>query len=318
MFGISLTAANQQKQRAEQTRSLYAVPVTRSGASATSSPQRLDGYVQHSKVAPSYSAAACSGSGGSSNSYTPVYDHHRSADVYRKQSDDVVYAVPKATPTVILGEEYQESSHFQRQDWFRRKSHTRKHSGNKDDSPRMRRSASDESLANLPTSMLTSPEVSGSKKPASHRKGRAPAPPVALHQLDCMELSRSQSDANLGLASDASGNCGQDEGHCRISVPVSMSLETPSRPKHPAKRSQSTPHIDEVDRSYDSSTLSDDDSTPHVSRSNSRGKDYRAVNSAWETAYGALTVPVPAPIHIIVSQDGSGSIIYPNLTGNYT
>jgi len=68
-------------------------------------------------------------------------------------------------------------------------------------------------------------------------------------------------------------------------------------------RSQSTPHIDEVlDRSYDSSTLSDDDSTPHVSRSNSRGKDYRAVNSAWETAYGALTVPVPAPIHIIVSQ----------------
>ena len=73
-------------------------------------------------------------------------------------------------------------------------------------------------------------------------------------------------------------------------------------------RSQSTPRMDEVDCSYDSSTLSDDDSTPHVSRSNSRGKDYRAVNSAWETAYGALTVPVPAPIHIIVSQDGSGGV----------
>jgi len=307
---LGLTAANHQQQQ-QQSRSLYSVPVrsaTKASAS-TSASASASAFVGHSKVGASYSAAAAS------TTYTPVYEHHRKPEaIYRKLSEDVVYAVPKATPTVILGEEYQESTssqHFQRQDWFRRKSHTRKTSaGAKEDCCHhmgMRRSASDESLINLPmTSMTSSTDVCGSKKPASHRKGRAPAPPcLGNRRPDVMELSRSKSDANLGHPDPISADsCAHDLDDSRL-------INLPQGQK--TTRSQSTPHIDEVDRSYDSSTLSDDDSTPHVSRSNSRGKDYRAVNSAWETAYGALTVPVPAPIHIIVSQDGSGSIIYPNL-----
>ena len=74
-------------------RSMYVVPLH------SKSTPRLDSFGAHGKVSASYSAAT-------SASYTPVYDHHR-PDVYRKLSDDVVYAVPKATPTVILGEEYQ-------------------------------------------------------------------------------------------------------------------------------------------------------------------------------------------------------------------
>ncbi|XP_071440118.1 uncharacterized protein [Hetaerina americana] len=43
-----------------------------------------------------------------------------------------------------------------------------------------------------------------------------------------------------------------------------------------------------ADRSCDSSTLSDDDSTPHVSRSNSRGKDCHAAPATWDDLYGSV------------------------------
>ncbi|KAI9554319.1 hypothetical protein GHT06_019591 [Daphnia sinensis] len=293
--------------RMDQTRSMYAVPSIRNGDKngiQNGSIRLLDSYGKLN---------------GGPSSYTPVYNHSRPDAVYRKMSDDAVYAVPKATPTVVLGEEYQSSgSHFQRQDWFRRKSHNRKQSGGvKFDSPPMSgmmlcRSASDESLANVNQSS----EIhyhQNYKKPAAHRKGRAPAPPVGSRMaMDCMELSRrSKSDANLDLEGL---RFYVDEPDRRANGHKSPSCSGGSiRPSH------STPHItaeeqaSTADRSYDSSTLSDDDSTPHVSRSNSRGsKDYRAVNSAWESTYGALTVPVPAPIHIIVSQDGMGSIVYPS------
>ena len=329
--------------RSEQSRSMYAVP----NISGIQSAPRLDAYGKLN-AGPS--------------SYTPVYNHRPEA-IYRKLSDDVVYAVPKATPTVVLSEEFQSaSSRFQRQDWFRRKSHNRKQSGGVkfDDSPPlggggpMRRSASDESLANVNSSSMQDGHYhhhhmhqhmhyqSNNKKPAAHRKGRAPPPPAngRMMMMDCMELSRrSKSDAHLDA--DALRLASQDETDRRSSV-VNYAkhhhsgeqsyhnyhhnhIHHQQQHQHSSMRpSLSTPHISEdpsgssssttlADRSYDSSTLSDDDSTPHVSRSNSRGsKDYRAVNSAWESAYGALTVPVPAPIHIIVSQDGTGSIVYPN------
>ena len=322
--------------RSEQNRSLYAVP----NISGIQSAPRLDAYGKLN-AGPS--------------SYTPVYNHRPEA-IYRKLSDDVVYAVPKATPTVVLSEEFQSAaSRFQRQDWFRRKSHNRKQSGGVkfDDSPppgSMRRSASDESLANVNSSSMQDAhyhhmhhhmhhQSNNNKKPAIHRKGRAPAPPAngrMMMSMDCMELSRrSKSDAHLDA--EALRSTGQDETDRRSSVNYSKHLHATDHHNHhhhfhhpqqinyhhhsmsssSMRPSLSTPHISDdpsgsssstilADRSYDSSTLSDDDSTPHVSRSNSRGsKDYRAVNSAWESAYGALTVPVPAPIHVIVSQDGS-------------
>lgn len=311
MRSRSTTASAAVSSRADQTRSMYAVPSIR-GADKNNVQPRLDTYGKLN---------------GGPSSYTPVYDHSRPDAVYRKLSDDVVYAVPKATPTVVLGEEYQSSgSHFQRQDWFRRKSHNRKQSGGvKFDSPPMsgmmlRRSASDESLANV----SQAPEIhyhQNYKKPAAHRKGRAPPPPIGGTRItmDCMELARrSKSDANLDIDGLRFG--GHDEPDRRSQNKNQIHQMQPSSAS--MRSSHSTPHItaeeqaSTIDRSYDSSTLSDDDSTPHVSRSNSRGsKDYRAVNSAWESTYGALTVPVPAPIHIIVSQDGTGSIVYPSSNG---
>ncbi|XP_037081577.1 rho GTPase-activating protein 20-like [Pollicipes pollicipes] len=68
----------------------------------------------------------------------------------------------------------------------------------------------------------------------------------------------------------------------------SPAAHAPAEPPRDWQRSRSTPHIDEVDRSYDSSTLSDDDSTPHVSRSNSRSKDCALANDLWERTYGTL------------------------------
>lgn len=312
--GVSTTTATQNSSsRIDQARSMYAVP---------SSTQRIADNGIYGKL------------NSIPSSYTPVYSDQR---VLRKLSDDVVYAIPKATPTVVLAEEFvqsQSSSSFQRQDWFRRKSHnrTKSQSGGvkfddecDHDSPRLRRSASDESLANVTSSDMLYHHhhhnayhhhqngINNSKKPASHRKGRAPAPPRS-NVMDCMELSRrSNSVAQLDGGDAGMRFINQDEPDRRShhqnkngSSSVRSSGQASLRP------SLSTPHINNGgDRSYDSSTLSDDDSTPHVSRSNSRGsKDYRAVNSAWESAYGALTVPVPAPIHIIVSQDGTGSIVY--------
>lgn len=293
--------------RVEQTRSMYAVP--------TSTQRLVEG--NYGKL------------GSIPATYTPVYDQQR---VLRRVSDDVVYAVPKATPTVVLAEEFVQSpSSFQRQDWFRRKSHNRKQSGGvkfeDEDLPPMRRSASDESLANDAHHYHHHhhhylQNGGNGKKPAVHRKGRAPAPPRPV-MMDCMELSR-RSNSVTHLSHEAL-RVSQDEPDRRSSANSSsqFSKSVGHYAGHSMRPSLSTPHIGDdqgrngtADRSYDSSTLSDDDSTPHVSRSNSRGsKDYRAVNSAWESTYGALTVPVPAPIHIIVSQDGTGSIVYPTNGG---
>ena len=59
------------------------------------------------------------------------------------------------------------------------------------------------------------------------------------------------------------------------------------------------------EESYDSSTLSDDDSTPHVSRSNSRSKDSAAVTSAWESVYGSLGGPLVHAAPANVCQDAA-------------
>ncbi|KAF4517414.1 hypothetical protein B566_EDAN005023 [Ephemera danica] len=211
----------------------------------------------------------------------------------RKGTDDSVYGKARhSTP---------KNSNFQRQDWFRQRSHLKRlnsggskpsqssgsssssssssgSGGNQEkDKNVLRRSASEESL-------LNSYRNSGNKRPALHSKGRAPAPPQAPprrpHHAHYV-LSRSKSAHHL--ASELEDSLSQ-------SLPVKPSV-VPAQCEDWA-RSQSTPHIaaatslavDEVERSYDSSTLSDDDSTPHVSRSNSRGKDCPAANNPapWE------------------------------------
>jgi len=195
--------------------------------------------------------------------------------------------------------------------------------------PGMRRSASDESLLNdTPPEQHTYNEHNMTrllKRPALHRKGRAPPPPLPvttssppdpqengyscysgtpiLRSKSAHLLCEPETPVHTYGSRETSGSSleGSDagSGHCKA-LRITPAPEDWSR-------SRSTPHIsatslDDADRSYDSSTLSDDDSTPHVSRSNSRGKDCAAANSAWESAYGSSPMPEllvhAAPINI--------------------
>ncbi|XP_022252648.1 uncharacterized protein LOC106468588, partial [Limulus polyphemus] len=113
----------------------------------------------------------------------------------------------------------------------------------------LRRSASEESLAQVFTNQ------SPTKRPANHRKGPAPSPP-STQTLKIGDSSVDNTLTSLPLKTD-------------------LSAWSPRQTKKNLdwKRSQSTSKIDEIDHSHDSSTLSlvsSDDSTPHVSRSNSR------------------------------------------------
>lgn len=254
---------------------------------------------------------------------------------------------------------------FQRQDWFRQRSHLKRlnsggsgsggggsgksgtrTSGSSSGSassgvgglhrhayrspgPGMRRSASDESLLNDTVTehrACDERDVTGLlKRPALHRKGRAPPPPPPIPNSPPPEpqettyscyaatpMSRSKSAHLLSepeipthtyLSRETSGTSLEASD---VGLGHHKALRITPVPED-WSRSRSTPHIaatslDDADRSYDSSTLSDDDSTPHVSRSNSRGKDCAAANSAWESAYGSTPVPEllvhAAPINI--------------------
>ncbi|XP_076373818.1 uncharacterized protein LOC143258561 [Tachypleus tridentatus] len=113
----------------------------------------------------------------------------------------------------------------------------------------LRRSASEESLAQVFTSQ------SPTRRPANHRKGPAPSPP---------------STQTLKI-----GDNSVDNG---VTSKIDLSAWSPRQTTKNLnwKRSQSTSKIDEIDHSHDSSTLSlvsSDDSTPHVSRSNSRVRE---------------------------------------------
>ncbi|PSN53413.1 hypothetical protein C0J52_21377 [Blattella germanica] len=275
-------------------------------------------------------------------------------------SEDSIYARP-AQPQPIPQQQQQQSQspstsavinpNFQRQDWFRQRSHLKRlnsggsgsggsrksgthTSGSSSGSassgvgglhrhayrspgPGMRRSASDESLLNdtvTEQNQYDERDATGMlKRPALHRKGRAPPPPPPVPASNLPEsreptyscypgtpMLRSKS-AHLLCEPDTSTctylahensalggtsmDCADVNSSHRKAIRVTTAPEDWSR-------SRSTPHIaasslDDADRSYDSSTLSDDDSTPHVSRSNSRGKDCAAANSAWESAYGS-------------------------------
>lgn len=272
---------------------------------------------------------------------------------------------------------------FQRQDWFRQRSHLKRLNSGGTGSPAssksnhqnsgsssgsassgvgglhqhnyrsantntlIRRSASEESLLNdlsEPAGYEGENNLSIYKRPALHRKGRAPPPPPPLNSSPSSDpiyssyspatpITRSKSAHHLcsepesqthayvlhdsSIADLSENGNGLQNSNCRITrnghrKAARTSMEDWSR-------SRSTPHIpvlDEIDRSYDSSTLSDDDSTPHVSRSNSRGKDCAAANSAWENAYGSAPSELlvhAAPINI--QEESSSDSEHPSKMG---
>ncbi|XP_043211785.1 uncharacterized protein LOC122376141 [Amphibalanus amphitrite] len=166
-----------------------------------------------------------------------------------------VYARPPARHT---------NTNFKRQDWTRQH-HPLRRAGRQLGEGRapMRRSASEESLLNNYSNY-------GRASPAARRVSPPPTPARASLSPP---MVRSKSAHHIVERRDAG--------------PPASTARDPPTPSD-WQRSRSTPHIDEVDRSYDSSTLSDDDSTPHVSRSNSRSKDCALANDLWERTYGTL------------------------------
>ncbi|KAJ8893485.1 hypothetical protein PR048_006083 [Dryococelus australis] len=299
----------------------------------------------------------------STREYVRVYGgwEERVQECCRNMSDDSVYARPQNSPGqgVI-------NSNFQRQDWFRQRSHLKRlnsggtssgssskssyhasgsssgsassgvgglhHHSYRNTGPNglIRRSASEESLLNGVSELNSYDDEDGVgvKKPALHRKGKAPLPPHPANASSLLEvrdnytcykpatpITRSKSAHHLHMELDGPSPYAKKDTvnftrqDADVLVDTSGHVIRPHRSGHRKaarsstedwSRSRSTPHIatvalEEVDRSYDSSTLSDDDSTPHVSRSNSRGKDCAAANSAWESAYG--TAPTELLVH---------------------
>ncbi|XP_043242772.1 rho GTPase-activating protein 20-like [Amphibalanus amphitrite] len=204
--------------------------------------------------------SACSSGRGSDNSYrhrpvdgSTIYASPRRPSVSR-ESPEAVYArppPPRHTP-----------SNFKRQDWTRQH-HPARRSGRPGFDPKssLRRSASEESLV----------KMCGPREPARP----TPEPESRPSPSRSPPMVRSRSAHHLAQRRDAR-------------LAPAPPRDTPPAPSSAWARSRSTPHIDDADRSYDSSTLSDDDSTPHVSRSNSRSKDCSLANDLWERTYGAV------------------------------
>lgn len=187
--------------------------------------------------------------------YVRVYGgwEERVQDCCRNRSNSIYSQAIRSGSGVI-------NPNFQRQDWFRQRSQLKRlnSGGTPVTSDQMQRSASEESLLDE----HSKDDCDVPKRPALHSKGRAPPPPPVP-----TPLPRSKSAHHLCTPRSLNESP-------RNAVRRQNALEI--NRLHDAMVSRSTPHID-AERSYDSSTLSDDDSTPHVSRSNSRGKDCTGV-----------------------------------------
>ncbi|XP_022256815.1 uncharacterized protein LOC106471659 [Limulus polyphemus] len=156
-----------------------------------------------------------------------------------KGQDESVYNSSNCNFNVMI-------NHMKNRDLSRQSVHmSADHIGEFHSTLSLRRSASEESVAQSHTSQFST------KRPANHQKGPAPSPPAK--QTLKME--------NGSTVISASWN-----------TEYKWSPYQTTKAKD-WKRSQSTSKIDEIDHSHESSTLSlvsSDDSTPHVSRSNSR------------------------------------------------
>ncbi|KAK7072526.1 hypothetical protein SK128_025210 [Halocaridina rubra] len=235
----------------------------------------------HARIQVTYSTPGYS-HGQQSKEYTRVYQSRqdRLSDVYRKcQEEEAIYSIPAgASGNIMNAPPFVVNSNFQRHDWMRRRSNLRKVSRSNSGDGGLVRSTSEESLLNkyngIEYGVSLGPAGVSSKRPAHHGKGRAPPPPPGDEQDNCPELGGRESPIRRSKSAHYLTDPMQ-EGRTGRSPDNTPAVSRSS--SHDAvswQRSKSTPQIhEEADRSYDSSTLSDDDSTPHVSRSNSRGKE---------------------------------------------
>ncbi|KAK6627872.1 hypothetical protein RUM44_010352 [Polyplax serrata] len=246
--------------------------------SSTTTPTHNANFHAHNKVSPSYSVPGGNSNLGpsaltatSNREYVRVYGgwEERVQDCCRNRSNSI-YA--QAVRSGVI------NSNFQRQDWFRQRSQLKRLNSGGTAPDAGNRSASQESL--LTTHAKDEMEVSG--RQGMHCKDRTQQPMPT-------PLPRSKSSHHLFTT------------HTLKESPRNMLRRTVML--DPATVTElhdgmSSSHMD-GDRSYDSSTLSDDDSTPHVSRSNSRGKDCTvSVDQVYSLCDERLVHAAPAQVTV--------------------
>ncbi|KAK3893459.1 hypothetical protein Pcinc_002722 [Petrolisthes cinctipes] len=257
---------------------------------------------EHARVQVTYSTPGYSHcTPAQAKEYTRVYQNRqdRMGDAYRKgQEEESIYSVPSgASPNMINPPPFVVNSNFQRHDWMRRRSNLRKVSRSSSGDGSLVRSTSEESLLNkyngLDYGLALGPGDVGCKRPAQHGKGRAPAPPPGEELDDTLVGAGRESPIRRSKSAHYLTEPAKEERIGRSPDNTPAVSRSSSHDAVAWQRSRSTPQIhDEADRSYDSSTLSDDDSTPHVSRSNSRGKEYGGGGlNTWEAVCGTEHTP---------------------------
>lgn len=228
----------------------------------------------HTRVQITYSTPNYPANSIGNKEYQPqLYSPERLLDSSRISYDqDGIYSVPNNDHSQQEIENI--NSNFQRDDWMRRKSNLRKVTKTNSGDGGLTRSTSEESLLNKYNShefgMSLGPGgAAGHRHPSDNRTCSPPTIEYDDNGYLCRNSAIRRSRSAHHLAEIRREKLKDHSSENIPSIVRSSSQDTISW-----LRSRSTPHIpDEADRSYDSSTLSDDDSTPHVSRSNSRGKE---------------------------------------------
>lgn len=236
---------------------------------------------EHTRVHITYSTPSYGNKEYSPQPYTPERLNDSSTMNYE---NDSIYSVPSTDRHTNVLEIENITSHFQRDDPMRRKSNLRKAYKNNAAEGGITRSTSEESLLSKYHTHEYGMSLSagGAAMPRSSSKDRARSPATIEYDDNAGFISRDSAIRRSRSAHYlAEVRKEKLKDNSDISSPISRSA---SQDTVGWLRSRSTPHIhDEVDRSYDSSTLSDDDSTPHVSRSNSRGKECgNGSNGHWD------------------------------------
>ena len=222
---------------------------------------------EHARVQITYSSPGYSTVMGNGDYNGYPYSNRERQDNSMCNEEDSIYSVPSTEGA---------SCNFQRDNWMRRKSNLRKVSKTNSGDGSLVRSNSEESLLNkynnheYGSSLCAGGAISGRLSPSEDRRG---SPATIEYDDDIDVLTRDsairRSRSAHYLAEIKQERLKDHSADSSTSIARSSSQDTVTW-----LRSRSTLHIqDEGDRSYDSSTLSDDDSTPHVSRSNSRGKE---------------------------------------------
>lgn len=251
----------------------------------------------------------------SSSGYDPAFDHQAPHPV--KTTPTAVPSMPGEYVRVYPGWEERKNANFQRQAWFRQRSKRLTPAASKE---AVRRSASEESVLDGNVPPPTPPRRS---KPAVHSNNRSSLPAQLQHPHQHQQQQQQQ-DQYRKMATSDYYNVVKSEVVVESLHPNNYNADLTIKPVQVVmaatkykEEPQAAPvrRVSEVDcRRYktaaaaaagdccdgekeeDSSTLSDEDCTPHVSRSNSRGNEV-AADSLKLRQHQSSSTPAQPPVH---------------------